>query len=284
MFYLASIELDENNKWTVNRVDDENNFDDYSKIAGAIAAIKDYTKAKEDAAKALNKIEFLNSRIEALESSKVKQKDRIDALNKEIALAKEALATATATKNELEDAYKEAKEIVEAIDLSRFDIVEVIVPEETPAALTEAPADLPEETTENNVMIIEEAPVILAATAEPVIEAQDETEPTEEETSAVVTQTTLASEPEVANIEADTEAGTEVRTITDEPTATLSAPSSDITITDEKTALASGKTEKRFNIKNYLWILLLIVTTVVASLLYAYYSKKEEEEEASENR
>ena len=291
MFYLASIELDENNKWTVNRVVDENNFDDYSKIAGAIAAIKDYTKAKEDAAKALNKIEFLNSRIEALESSKVKQKDRIDALNKEIALAKEALATATATKNELEDAYKEAKEIVEAIDLSRFDIVKVIVPEETPDALTEAPADLPEETTENNVMIIEEAPVILAATAEPVIEAQDEaeeeipaaTEPTEEETSAVVTQTTLTSEPEVANDETDTEAGTEVRTITDEPTATLSAPSSDTTITDEKTALASGKTEKRFNIKNYLWILLLIATTVVASLLYAYYTKKEEEEEASEN-
>ena len=54
-------------------------------------------------------------------------------------------------------------------------------------------------------------------------------------------------------------------------------------ITDEKTALASGKAEKRFNIKDYLWILLLIATTVVASLLYAYYSKKEEEEEASEN-
>jgi len=111
--------------------------------------------------------------------------------------------------------------------------------------------------------------------AEPVIEAQDEaeeeipaaTEPTEEETSAVVTQTTLTSEPEVANIEAYTEAGTEVRTIT-----------------DEKTALASGKTEKRFNIKNYLWILFLIATTVVASLIYAYYTKKEEEEEASENR
>ena len=116
--------------------------------------------------------------------------------------------------------------------------------------------------------------------AEPVIEAQDEAE---EETSAVVTQTTLTSEPEVANDETDTEAGTEVRTITDEPTATLSAPSSDTTITDEKTALASGKTEKRFNIKNYLWILLLIATTVVASLLYAYYTKKEEEEEASEN-
>lgn len=99
--------------------------------------------------------------------------------------------------------------------------------------------------------------------AEPVIEAQDEAE---EETSAVVTQTTLTSEPEVANDEADTEAGTEVRAIT-----------------DEKTALASGKTEKRFNIKNYLWILLLIATTVVASLLYAYYTKKEEEEEASEN-
>ncbi|MCR5116809.1 MAG: hypothetical protein K6A97_04790 [Lachnospiraceae bacterium] len=57
------------------------------------------------------------------------------------------------------------------------------------------------------------------------------------------------------------------------------------TITDEKTALASGKTEKRFNIKNYLWILFLIATTVAASLIYAYYTKKEEEEEeASENR
>lgn len=282
MFYLAEIKLDENNKWTVNRVNDENNYDDYNKLVEAIDAIKDYTKAKEDAAKALAKIELLNSKIETLESSKSEQKARIEALNKEIALAKEALATATATKDELEAAYKEAKEMVESIDLSRFIVVEVISEnaEEaaTPAVATPAADD---------EIIIEEAPVALAAPAASVIEVSNEaaeevpaTEPeTENTTSAIVTDTTSAVEPAAEDNADETEAPAVVKTIFDDPTATISAPASDLTIADGLTALASGKAEKSFNIKNYLWILLLIGTTVVASLLYAYYSKKEEEEE-----
>ena len=287
MFYLASIELDENNKWTVNRVTDENNYDDYNKLVSAIDAIKDYTKAKEDAAKALAKIELLNAKIETLESSKSEQKARIEALNKEIALAKEALATATATKDELEAAYKEAKEVVESIDLSRFIVVEVVSEnaEEaaTPAVATPAADD---------VIIIEEAPVALAAPAASVIEASNEAaeevlaaEPaTEDTTSANDNNTTPAVAPTAEDNTVDNGAPATIAFINDDPTATISAPASDLTIADGLTALASGKAEKSFNIKNYLWILLLIGTTVVASLLYAFYSKKEEEEEeAAEN-
>ena len=282
MFYLALIELDENNKWTVNRVtDNDNNYDDYNKLLTAIDSIKDYTKAKEDAEKALAKIELLNSRIEALESSKVSQKSRIEALNKEIALAKEALEAATKTKGELEAAYSEAKEIVESIDLSRFDVVVVTAPEETAAAVPEVYS---EETIENEI-IIEEAPVALAATTTPVIAAQNTdaaevpaTEPATEETPVVENTAAPAVEPAVENNTVEPAAPAVVKVINDEPTATLSAPAADLTIADGLTALASGKTEQSFNIKDYLWILLLIGTTVVASLLYAYYSKKEEEE------
>ena len=284
MFYLAEIKLDETNKWTVNRVTDENNYDDYNKLVEAIDAIKDYTKAKEDAAKALAKIELLNSKIETLESSKSEQKARIEALNKEIALAKEALATATATKDELEAAYKEAKEVVESIDLSRFVVVEVISESAEEAATPEVATPAADD-----VIIIEEAPVALAAPETTVVAVSNETaaaeevpatEPeTEDTTSAIVTDTTSAVAPAAEGNAGETEAPAVVKTIFDDPTATISAPASDLTIADGLTALASGKAEKSFNIKNYLWILLLIGTTVVASLLYAYYSKKEEEEE-----
>ena len=131
-FYLVRIEKDEkgnvlkdeNGKYKVTRVTDENNYDDYKKLLAAVAAaenIEKYNAAKAAVDEATAKVENIRKELDNLKNVSVNN-SVIEALEDKLNQANEDLAAAKKAKEILEDKVAEVRAAVEAIDLSRFNV------------------------------------------------------------------------------------------------------------------------------------------------------------------
>ncbi|MBR5896456.1 MAG: hypothetical protein IKZ39_02450, partial [Lachnospiraceae bacterium] len=166
--YLALITENEDGKHDVNRVEDENNFDNYQKLVNTIAELTAAKNAYEDA---LNRVAALESTISALETKANASQLILETLRGELDAAKTTLEAAEANKEVLQGRYEEAKEAVEGIDLSRFDVVSVnVVPvsNEEPAVVPATPAPAP--------AVVPAAPAAAPVLAAPAGEEEEEIE------------------------------------------------------------------------------------------------------------
>ncbi len=121
--YLALVKYnDDTEQWEASAVEDENNFDDYTKLTKALQAIEDlekYEQARMAVDEAVEKVTQLEEMIASLSiespSNLAKLEDALDE-------AREELDKAYEKKNELEGVVEEARKAVAGIDLSRFDV------------------------------------------------------------------------------------------------------------------------------------------------------------------
>lgn len=121
--YLALVKYNDDTKqWEASAVEDENNFDDYTKLTKALQAIEDlekYEKARMTVDEAVEKVAQLEEMIASLSiespSNLAKLEDALDE-------AREELDKAYEKKHELEGVVEEARKAVAGIDLSRFDV------------------------------------------------------------------------------------------------------------------------------------------------------------------
>ncbi len=125
-FYLEKIEYNETTKkWVATRVED-NNLDDYSKLAELYKEAKEAKQVKADYEKAIKAVEKARSEVEELQEELDKIKDltidrtKVDGLKDKLEQAQKDLKTAKENKDILEKKVDEARKAVAAIDLSRF--------------------------------------------------------------------------------------------------------------------------------------------------------------------
>ena len=121
--YLALVRYDEETGfWASSGVQDENNFDDYEKLSKALDAINDlerYEQARQAVEEAAERVSQLEEMIDSL---KIENPESLDQLEEALTQAKEELEAAEQKKADLEAIVEEAREAVEGIDLSRFDV------------------------------------------------------------------------------------------------------------------------------------------------------------------
>ena len=267
--FLAVITQGEDGKWYPARVEDENNYDDYNKLTAAIEAlnqIEDYNKAKADVAAALARVEALEATLATLSANASAESTRLTTLKNALIDAKADLDAAEANKANLQATYDNAKAVVEAIDLSRFDIVVVPAPaaNETPAAepavVEIVPAEIPAAA----------APVVAPA---PVAEVPAISEEVTEAIEDIVT--AIAAAPVVAASETPIEV-TEViaEEITEAPVET-SYELTEADIDADLTPLANLPLLVE-NMKSVWWIWIVIAITVIT--MYIFYKKTKKEE------
>lgn len=265
--YLAVITQGEDGKWYPARVEDENNYDDYSKLTAAIDAlnqIEDYNKARADVEAALARVEALEATLATLTESATATKASLELVRTALDAAKETLVAAEANKESLQATYEEAKAAVESIDLSRFNIIVVPAPaaEETPA--TEPTVEPAVETPAVITILPEETPLapVLAA---PAGEEEDEVD----EVTAVVAidedDTPLTEGPAVAGTP---EVATEV--------AAVIGTSQLIANIDGEIVPLAGLAFAD-SIKKVWWIWILIAATAIT--MYIIYKRNTEDEE-----
>ena len=125
MFYLAEVEKDEAGNYVVTRiVDNEYNFDDYSKLMDAfktLTDIEEYNAAKAAVDEAQSKVQALQKQIERLKNVTLDSR-ALDNLRDSLETAQAELAAAGEAKDALEEKVAEARAAVESIDLSRFNV------------------------------------------------------------------------------------------------------------------------------------------------------------------
>ena len=144
--YLALVKYDEESKkWEASRVEDENNFDDYTKLTQALQAIEDlekYEKAREAVDEAAERVTTLEEMIASLS---IESPSNLNKLEEALDQARAELEEATERKLELEGVVEEARKAVAGIDLSRFDVwfvdEEAEADEESSSAGTAATGD-----------------------------------------------------------------------------------------------------------------------------------------------
>ena len=265
--YLAVITQGADGKWYPTRVEDENNYDDYTKLTEAIAAlnqIEDYNKAREDVEAALARVEALEATLATLTESATATKANLELVRSALDAAKETLEAAEANKESLEATYEEAKAAVESIDLSRFNIVVVPAPAATETPATE-PAVEPVVETPAVITILPEETPLAPVLAAPAGEEEDEVE----EVAAVVAidenDTPLTAGP--AEVKAP-EVATEVAAVIG--TVQLIA-----NIDGEIVPLAGFAFAE--SIKKVWWIWILIAATAIT--MYIIYKRNSEDEE-----
>lgn len=265
--YLAVITQGADGKWYPTRVEDENNYDDYTKLTEAIAAlnqIEDYNKAREDVEAALARVEALEATLATLTESATATKANLELVRSALDAAKETLEAAEANKESLQATYEEAKAAVESIDLSRFNIVVVPAPAATETPATE-PAVEPVVETPAVITILPEETPLAPVLAAPAGEEEDEVE----EVAAVVAidenDTPLTAGP--AEVKAP-EVATEVAAVIG--TAQLIA-----NIDGEIVPLAGFAFAE--SIKKVWWIWILIAATAIT--MYIIYKRNSENEE-----
>ncbi len=265
--YLAVITQGADGKWYPARVEDENNYDDYSKLTAAIDAlnqIEDYNKARADVEAALARVEALEATLATLTESATATRANLELVRNALNAAKETLEAAEANKESLQATYEEAKAAVESIDLSRFNIIVVPAPvaEETPA--TEPTVEPAVETPAVITILPEETPLapVLAA---PAGEEEDEVD----EVTAVVAidedDTPLTDGPAVAGTP---EVATEV--------AAVIGTSQLIANIDGEIVPLAGLAFAD-SIKRVWWIWILIAATAIT--MYIIYKRNSEDEE-----
>lgn len=265
--YLAVITQGADGKWYPTRVEDENNYDDYTKLTEAIAAlnqIEDYNKAREDVEAALARVEALEATLATLTESATATKANLELVRSALDAAKETLEAAEANKESLQATYEEAKAAVESIDLSRFNIVVVPAPAATETPATE-PAVEPVVETPAVITILPEETPLAPVLAAPAGEEEDEVE----EVAAVVAidenDTPLTVGP--AEVKAP-EVATEVAAVIG--TAQLIA-----NIDGEIVPLAGFAFAE--SMKKVWWIWILIIVTAIT--MFIIYKRNTEDEE-----
>lgn len=268
--YLAVITQGEDGKWYPARVEDENNYDDYSKLTAAIDAlnqIEDYNKARADVEAALARVAALEATLADLQESASATKANLDLVRSALDAAKEELEAAEANKESLQATYEEAKAAVESIDLSRFNIVVVSAPAtETPVSEPAAePSVEPAVETPAVITILPEetplAPVLAAPAGEEVDDA--------EEVTAVV----AIGEDETPLTEAvQAVAAPEVAT---EVAAVIGTTQLIANIDGEIVPLAGFAFAE--SAKKTWWIWILIIATAIT--MYIIYKRNTEDEE-----
>ena len=268
--FLAVITQGEDGKWYPARVEDENNYDDYNKLTAAIEAlnqIEDYNKAKADVAAALARVEALEATLATLTANASAENTRLTTLKNALIDAKADLDAAEANKASLQATYDNAKAVVEAIDLSRFDIVVVPAPaaNETPAAEPAVVEIVPAETPAAAAPVVAPAPVAeVPAISEEVTEAIED----------IVT--AIAAAPVVAASETPGEV-TEV--IAEEVTEAPVETAFELTEADidaDLTPLANLPLLVE-NMKSVWWIWIVIAATIATMYIFYKRTKKEEE-------
>ena len=268
--YLAVITQGEDGKWYPARVEDENNYDDYTKLTEAIAAlnqIEDYNKAREDVEAALARVEALEATLAALTESATTTKANLELVRTALDAAKETLEAAEANKESLQATYEEAKAAVESIDLSRFNIVVVSAPaNETPVSeLTAEPAVEPAVETPAVITILPEETPLAPVLAAPAGEEEDEVE----EVTAVV-----AVDEDDAPL---TEGPSEVKApeVATEVAAVIGTAQLIADIDGEIVPLAGFAFAE--SMKKVWWIWILIIVTAIT--MYIIYKRNTEDEE-----
>ena len=127
LIYIALIKYNEEKKaWEANRVEDENNYDSYSKLKAAIATLEAYEAAKADVETALTSVAALEEKLAALQGTKNAAAEKLAAVRSELNNAKAALEAAEETKANLEASYVEAQAVVASVDADDYEVV--IVP------------------------------------------------------------------------------------------------------------------------------------------------------------
>ena len=133
MVYLALIKQNETSgEWETDRVYDENNFDDYTKVVDILHAVEDiekYNAAVKAVEEAADQVNSIQEKIDKMQNAGIDKK-KLGDLKAKLDLALEDLTIALNNKLTLEDKLEEAKDIVSRIDLSRFDEVNTSPSEE----------------------------------------------------------------------------------------------------------------------------------------------------------
>lgn len=265
--YLAVITQGADGKWYPTRVEDENNYDDYTKLTEAIAAlnqIEDYNKAREDVEAALARVEALEATLATLTESATATKANLELVRSALDAAKETLEAAEANKESLQATYEEAKAAVESIDLSRFNIVVVPAPAATETPATE-PAVEPAVETPAVITILPEETPLAPVLAAPAGEEEDEVE----EVTAVV----AIGEDDVPLTEGPAEVkAPEVAT---EVAAVIGTAQLIANIDGEIVPLAGFAFAE--SMKKVWWIWILIIVTAIT--MFIIYKRNTEDEE-----
>ncbi|MCR4934580.1 MAG: hypothetical protein K6A29_10315, partial [Lachnospiraceae bacterium] len=130
--YIALLKQnEETGKWEAKRVDDENNFDSYTKLKEAIATYEAYESAKTDVENALADVQALEEKLAALKNTKNVAESKLSAVREELNNAKAALEAAEETKANLEASYVEAQAVVASVDEDDYEVVIVPVSNES---------------------------------------------------------------------------------------------------------------------------------------------------------
>lgn len=125
--YLALVKQGEDGKWTQERSNDVNNYDNYSKLVSEIDKLEKgiesdkaaLDQAEKDVKAAEERVTRLEKEKNYYESIKIDD-SKVKELKERLAEAVEDLSEAEEAKEELEVKVEEARKIVDAIDLSRF--------------------------------------------------------------------------------------------------------------------------------------------------------------------
>ncbi len=131
MIYLAVIKTDENGVKTLETVDDENNFSNYSKLVQALDLANKANILKGQYDEALAAVQAAEARTQDLvdQIAKIKITDlaeksvKLEELKDALKKANEELDKAKEDKTNIEDKIKEVQKAIEDIDLTRFDVV-----------------------------------------------------------------------------------------------------------------------------------------------------------------
>lgn len=292
--------------WTKARIngegeDAENNYEDIDKLTDAIAALNalsdkqaEYGRAKSAVEVAAARVSALKNEIEALKN--VKASDlALDALKSALESAKADYNTALGNKSALEQKVEEAKAIVEAIDLTRFDVVPVIADVTDDTAATDD-ADDTVDVTGTTVMeatdVTVVTPVLTAPAATQTITATataaDDTEDAENgDTEEVVLGDAMAEDSVAAGATVATagagagteEAVAETENIGDNevPLAGLDGRNAVITgIKDNAVPLTKGEKQ------SFWWLILAAISAATGIGSYKYYADALEEQKVKE--
>ena len=255
--------------WTTSRLnvqgeDAENNYEDMDKLTDAIAALNalsdrqaEYGKAKSAVEAAAARVTALKNEIEALKNVKASE-PALDALKAALETAKGNYDAAVENKNSLEQKIEEAKAVVEAIDLTRFDVVPVI---EDATDDTEATEDTTgtADATDTTVAADSEATVITPVAADTV--------------EADVTVATAGAGADTA----EAAPGTESIGDSEVPLAGLDDRNAVITgIKDNAVPLAKGEKQ------SFWWLILAAISAATGLGSYKYYADALEEQKVKE--
>lgn len=130
MVYLAVIKTDEEGK-TLEAVDDENNFSNYTKLVQALELANKAKILKDQYDEALAAVQAAEKRTQDLvdQIAKIKITDlaeksvKLEELKDALKKANEELDKAKEDKTNIEDKIKEVQKAIDEIDLTRFDVV-----------------------------------------------------------------------------------------------------------------------------------------------------------------